>query len=166
MKKIFAIFAAIIIFCATNFIGGNFFGANVVYAYDPNIDGEIDIEGFSNEVVELVNLERERYGLEPLEVNEELTECAVVRAEEMPKLFSHTRPDGSECFTAFTVDYHYAGENLAAGQTSPEEAVDGWMNSPGHRANILSDNYTETGVVCIISDGSEYGIYWVQLFIG
>ena len=79
-------------------------------------------------------------------------------------MFSHTRPDGRSCFTALTdlgISYGGAGENIAYGQSSPEEVMTAWMNSSGHRANILNSSFTKLGVGVYKSGNT---IYWVQLF--
>lgn len=86
-----------------------------------------------------------------------------VRAEELEELFEHTRPDGSSCFTALDqagINYRAAGENIAMGYRSPEAVVEGWMNSPGHRANILNGDFTHIGV------GYAPDWNWAQLFVG
>ena len=78
--------------------------------------------------------------------------------------FSHTRPNGASCFTALTeagVSYARAGENIAYGQSTPEAVVQSWMNSSGHRANILSSSFTSIGVGCTVVNGTAY---WAQLF--
>lgn len=115
---------------------------------------------YISEVIRLVNQERVKEGLAALQTNDAISEAAQVRAAELPALFDHTRPDGSSCFTALDeagVRYWTAGENIAAGYSTPEQVVEGWMNSTGHRANILSSSFTTIGV------GRE-GRYWVQLF--
>lgn len=120
-------------------------------------------------VLNLVNAERAKEGLAPLTLNPTATAAAQLRAEETVTLFSHTRPDGTTCFTALDqagVAYRTAGENIAAGQSTPEWVMESWMNSPGHRANILNANFTQLGVGYYYSVGSPYGHYWVQLFIG
>ena len=84
---------------------------------------------------------------------------------EVAKVFSHTRPNGSSCFTVlgeYGVSYRSAGENIASGQTTPAEVVNAWMNSEGHRANILGESFTSLGVG-VYKNGSSYT--WVQLFI-
>ena len=84
-------------------------------------------------------------------------------AEDLPTLFDHTRPDGSSCFTALDeagIRYRAAGENIAYGQRTPEQVVEAWMDSPGHRANILSSYFTAIGV-----GYRSQGSYWVQLFV-
>ena len=87
------------------------------------------------------------------------------RAQEIAQSFSHTRPDGSSCFTIleeFGVSYRAAGENIAMGQRTPEEVMDGWMNSSGHRANILNGTFTSIGVGYYV-DGAG-AAHWVQIF--
>ncbi len=82
---------------------------------------------------------------------------------------SHERPNGTICFTAFTeagVSCLAAGENIAGGQRDPAEVVDAWMNSPGHRANILSEDFTHMGAGYIRDDSKKYRRHWVQLFAG
>ena len=123
---------------------------------------------YAHEVVRLVNLERQKQGLHPLsQDNVNLGICADIRANETMRLFSHTRPNGESCFTVLAecgVVSKTAAENIACGYSSPDSVVNGWMNSPGHRANILNGAYSDTGVgAARHSDGT---LYWVQLFIG
>lgn len=116
-------------------------------------------------VVELVNEERAKVGLAPLTLKEDVTEAAQVRAAEAVKSFSHTRPDGRHFSTALTeagVSYRGAGENIAWGQKTPEQVMEGWMNSEGHRANILNEKYTSIGVGYYPSANGVN--YWSQLF--
>lgn len=124
-------------------------------------------KSFEDDVIELVNEERAKYGLTPLSSgNEALTKTAEIRAEECITSFSHTRPDGTSCFTAFQssgLSYKNAGENIAYGFSLPQSVVNSWMNSPGHRANILSSNFTQIGVGCVYYKGVYY---WAQSFIG
>ncbi len=123
--------------------------------------GEID--PLALQVVELVNEQRINEGLEALTVNDELCRNAQVRAEEAAVLASHTRPDGTLCFTAITVPYMTAGENLAFGYKTPADAMNAWMNSEGHRANILNGDFTQIGVGVYQENGVYY---WSQFFIG
>ncbi len=118
---------------------------------------------YAEAVIDLVNEERAKEGLSPLEMNETLMGGCEIRAEELVEKFSHTRPDGSSCYTVVKDDYGYSyiGENIAEGYTSPEHVMNGWMNSSGHRANILKKEYEEIGVGCYIHNGRKY---WVQLF--
>ncbi len=125
-----------------------------------------DNSGYAYEVVELVNKVRAENGVGSVSTTSELMRTAQIRAEETTVLFQHTRPDGSSCFTAFDqngVRYRTAGENIAAGQMSPAGVMQSWMNSPGHRANILNPDFNHIGVGCYQANGG-YGIYWTQCF--
>jgi len=125
----------------------------------------IDLAFFADEVLRLTNLERERANLHRFGANPQLTRVAEVRAIEIIEYFSHTRPDGRDCFTAFTenhVAFYTAGENLAVGQTTPDEVIRGWMNSPGHRENILNEAFGQLGVA-VIMDGNGR-LHWTQTF--
>ena len=123
-----------------------------------------DYADYAVSVLDLVNENRASYGLAPLTLASDLCDDADIRAEEIVSLFSHTRPDGSSCFTVIDGSYRRVAENIAAGLATPEETVDQWMNSPGHRANILAPELRELGVGYCYEDGSAYGHYWVQLF--
>ena len=116
-------------------------------------------------IVELVNEARADAGLKPVTLRQDLTAVAQLRAKETVTLFSHTRPNGTSCFTAlgeYGVSYRGAGENIAYGQRSPEEVMEGWMNSSGHRANILNANFTSIGVGYYqAANGVKY---WSQMF--
>ena len=122
---------------------------------------------FADRVLELVNEERAKNGLSPLSGDHaKLNAAAAVRAEELTELFSHDRPNGSSCFTVLKelgVSYMSAGENIAMGYSTPEAVVNGWMNSQGHRENILDSSFTYLGVGYVVDD-SGYA-YWVQMFI-
>lgn len=100
-------------------------------------------------ITELVNEHRAAAGLAPVEYSVELSRAAQTRAYEIETSFSHTRPNGSNFSTVLKeqgISYRYSGENIAWGQKSPEEVVNAWMNSAGHRANILSKSFTKLGV--------------------
>lgn len=123
---------------------------------------------YEKKVVELTNKERIERGLQPLKVAVNLSKMADVKAQDMRDhhYFSHTSPTYGSPFDMmdqFGISYSYAGENIAAGQRTPQEVVNAWMNSPGHRRNILSSHYTYIGVG--YTDGGSYGSYWVQEFI-
>ena len=123
-------------------------------------------EAMADRVIELVNQERTSRGLQPLLKHDGLMVAAAARAKELSQRYSHTRPTGSECFTSLWhlgIDYGYAGENIAMGQRTPEIVMNDWMNSSGHRANILSENFDCIGVGYTMVDGHPY---WVQLFTG
>ncbi|MBR0062447.1 MAG: hypothetical protein IJP68_13315 [Selenomonadaceae bacterium] len=127
-----------------------------------------DSEGNSNlwAVLAIVNEERETQGLDQLTLAQGLNDATSIRAVEIEELFEHTRPDGTSCFTAIEKSYNPVGENIAAGQTSPEEVMTSWMNSPGHRANILKENYRKLGVGYYYDANSYYKHHWVQMFGG
>lgn len=118
------------------------------------------------EVLDIVNNERAANGLQPLTMDKGLMDAAQIRANEIVSVFSHTRPDGTSCFTVLSSDYHYgsSGENIAAGQMSASDVMNSWMNSPGHRANILNGDYQSIGIACVYIPGSMYRYHWVQLF--
>lgn len=119
---------------------------------------------FASQVAALVNAERAKYGLSALTVDTNVQQAALVRAKETAQSFSHTRPNGSSFSTALTeagVSYRTAGENIAYGQTTPQQVMNAWMNSSGHRANILNANYTTIGVGYTVINGTAY---WAQLF--
>ena len=116
-------------------------------------------------VTSLVNAARQDAGLSELELDADLCAAAQARAQEIAQSFSHTRPDGSSCFTIleeFGISYRAAGENIAMGQRTPEGVMDGWMNSSGHRANILNGTFTSIGVGYYV-DGAG-AAHWVQIF--
>jgi len=125
----------------------------------------IDLAAYADEVFTLTNKERKNAGLPAFSKMTALTRAANVRASEIIKSFSHDRPDGRSCFTAFdenNVPYGWAGENIAMGQSSPQEALNDWMNSDGHRENIMKQEYTHMGIgVAMDSDGK---LYWTQEF--
>lgn len=123
-------------------------------------------EKFPAEVLRLVNLERAKRGLQPLRFAEDLTASALVRSRELPLKFSHTRPNGTKCFTAMPQVGHILGENLAGGQTSPQQVVQAWMDSKSHRDNILNKQFTEIGVVYYYKANTKFKHYWVQHFRG
>lgn len=119
-------------------------------------------------VLNLVNQERNKVGLKSLTLSTRLTSIANMKAQDMAvnNYFSHTSPKYGSPFQMlqhFGVTYRTAGENIAAGQRSAQEVMNAWMNSSGHRANILNANYTELGVGYYT--GGSYGVYWVQEFI-
>lgn len=123
-----------------------------------------NVSEYVQKVVELTNVERTKNGLSALTINDSLNAAAQKHAEDMyiNNYFSHTSQDGrtmSNRVQEYTTDYTTLGENIAMGQQTPEEVVAGWMNSPGHRANILNGNFQEIGI------GYSHH-YWVQNFLG
>lgn len=120
---------------------------------------------FAEEVIRLINEERKKNGIEPLVIDNTLMDSAYTRSTELKTSFSHKRPNGNQGYTlALELGYSIVGENIAAGQPSPEDVVSAWMGSTGHRSNILNPDFTNTGVGCYISD--DGWIYWAQLFGG
>ena len=109
---------------------------------------------------------RSANGLKPLQENWELSRVARYKSQDMAdnRYFSHTSPTYGSPFQmikAFGLSYRFAGENIAYGQRTPQEVVNAWMNSSGHRANILHASYTQIGVGYVAN-----GRYWTQMFIG
>lgn len=120
------------------------------------------------EVVKLVNQERAKQGLKPLKSNWELARVARYKSQDMidKKYFDHNSPTYGTPFQmmkSFGITYKTAGENIAAGQATANAVVQAWMNSEGHRKNIMSTSYTEIGVGYV--KGGSYGHYWTQMFI-
>ncbi|MFG6147077.1 CAP domain-containing protein [Halobacillus sp. B23F22_1] len=129
-------------------------------------DGQEVTGDIHEQVVQLTNEAREEQGLEPLELSEEVSEVAQEKSEDMAEndYFSHTSPNYGSPFDMlqeYDVDFNTAAENIAAGQQSPEEVVDGWLNSSSHRKNIMNANMTDIGV-----GYEENGNYWTQMFVG
>lgn len=126
----------------------------------------LSLQDYANEVVVLVNQERAKQGLNALEAVPVLNQAAEKRSQELITTFSHTRPDGSDCSTVlneYGVTWRASGENIAYGYNSPEDVMTGWMNSSGHRANILNANFDSIGIGVV----SEHGVlYWTQVFTG
>jgi uncharacterized protein YkwD/stress response protein SCP2 len=123
--------------------------------------------GVLGEVVDRTNAERGRHGLRPLAVDQRLAAAAQAHSADMVRrgFFAHESPDGRQVWDrAVAAGYAYrkVAENIAAGQRTAEEVVRGWMESPGHRANILDRDLTQIGVGR--ADGGSYGVYWTQVF--
>lgn len=135
-------------------------------AVQPPSQTGVDTADYARKVIDLVNAEREAEGLDLLAQDGALMEDAAVRAQELVESFSHTRPNGEQG-VAMVMDregYLSAGENIAWGQGSPDAVMEDWMESDGHRANILREGFDSIGVGCYqAADGS---LYWVQLFGG
>lgn len=131
----------------------------------PNID---DVKSIENEVIKLVNAERAKNGLPALKANWELSRVARMKSQDMidKNYFSHQSPTYGSPFKmmeTFGVRYSSAGENIAKGQQSASQVMNSWMNSPGHRSNILSSSYSEIGVgLATNKNGVKY---WTQMFI-
>lgn len=124
------------------------------------------VSEFEKKVVELTNAERQKQGLKPLQIDETLSKTAKAKSEDMKSknYFSHNSPTYGSPFDMmkkFGVQYSTAGENIAKGQASPEAVVQAWMNSEGHRKNIMNSSFTHIGVGHVAE-----GNYWTQMFIG
>lgn len=110
------------------------------------------------EVLNIVNQRRAENGLEPLTMDRDLLDAAMLRAAEITVRFSHTRPCGLDCWSAC---YKAYGENVASGYATPTAVMTGWMGSSGHKQNILDSDYSSVGIGCFYYNGTYY---WVQLF--
>ena len=122
---------------------------------------EKDCYTLSYKVFEIVNQERIKAGVKPLKFNNDMYKAAMVRAKECDESFSHDRPNGTSCFTALKeagVKYLSAGENIAMGYRTPADVMKGWMDSEGHRNNILNPNFTD------FACGVYKSGYWSQFF--
>lgn len=130
----------------------------------PQLDSSV--ASYEHEVVRLVNEIRQQNGLKPLTENWELSRVARYKSQDMldNRYFSHTSPTYGSPFQmikAFGLSYRTAGENIAKGYASSQAVVNGWMNSSGHRANILNVSYTQIGIGYVAQ-----GNYWTQMFVG
>ena len=130
----------------------------------PHVD--TSVLSYENEVIRLVNEQRAQHGLAALSANWELSRVARYKSQDMVdnRYFSHTSPTYGSPFQmmkAFGISYRTAGENIAYGQRTPQAVVTAWMNSSGHRANILNASYKQIGVGYVAN-----GHYWTQMFIG
>jgi uncharacterized YkwD family protein len=128
-----------------------------------------DYSAFQKRVLELVNIERSKAGLKPLTFNSTLNKTATLKSQDMAQkgYFDHNSPTYGSPFDMmkkYGVTYRTAGENIAMGQTTPEQVMQGWMNSPGHRANILNASFTQIGVG--VAKNANGQLYWTQQFIG
>ena len=131
----------------------------------PNMD---DVKAQEAEVIRLVNAERAKNGLPALKANWELSRVARHKSQDMinKRYFSHQSPTYGSPFTmmeSFGIRYSAAGENIAKGQRTPTEVMNAWMNSPGHRSNILGSSYIEIGVG--LAKDKNGVCYWTQMFI-
>ncbi|SHK31673.1 Cysteine-rich secretory protein family protein [Selenomonas ruminantium] len=156
---------------ANNTCDGDVCNIAVEEDYAEPAGGTADVQenadhAYAQIVLDLVNAERKACGLPPLYLSQELLDASAVRAVEITQLFSHTRPNGESCTDFIFHGRGTVGENIAAGAATPEDVVEMWMNSPGHRANILNSDYEELGVGYVYAADSEYLHYWVQLFRG
>ncbi|WP_163538772.1 CAP domain-containing protein [Gracilibacillus sp. YIM 98692] len=133
---------------------------------EPSESNNDQLSQFEQQVVDLTNEERAKHGLAELQADTELSKVAREKSNDMATngYFSHQSPTYGSPFDMlkqYGISYRTAGENIAKGQRSPEEVVNAWMNSQGHRANILNENFTHIGVGHVAE-----GNHWTQLFIG
>ena len=136
---------------------------SIFFGFNMNVNADTIVD----EVIRLVNVERSKEGLLPLTENILVTEVAMTRAQELIIDFSHTPPTGktiAEMLNDNDVDWYTWGENAAWGQTTPAQVVNSWMDSQGHRENILGSDYNQIGVGYTQDENGRY--YWIQLFIG
>ena len=124
---------------------------------------------YAQEVLDLVNAKRAEAGVAPLSLDSSLNAAARVRAKEITTTWGHTRPNGGNPKSAVEeqgLSPSSVAENISAGRWSAQDVVNGWMESDGHRANILNPNYTKMGLgsVKVDNDPKKYGMYWAQLF--
>ncbi|MFF5996373.1 SafA/ExsA family spore coat assembly protein [Lysinibacillus sp. KU-BSD001] len=143
----------------------NLANPDLIYPGQKIIIAENEQASVEEEVVRLVNVERAKEGLAPLSIDWELSRVAKYKSQDMhdKNYFSHTSPTYGSPFDMmkqFGISYKSAGENIAKGQTSAAQVVNDWMNSPGHRANIMNTSYTHIGIG-YVADGH----YWTQMFI-
>ena len=125
-------------------------------------------EEFIVEVIRLVNIERAKEGVAPLERRNDLEKVSAIRAVEISEYWSHTRPNGESILSLikeYGIKYKVIGENIASGQETPKDVVAAWMNSPGHRKNIMNPDFTGIGVGYYFDPTLEYEHFWVQNFI-
>lgn len=118
-------------------------------------------------VLKLVNKERLKKGNYPISMFDTIQKASDIRAKELIKKFDHTRPNSQSCFSVLeekNIKYNVAGENIAAGQSNAKDVMKAWMNSAGHKANILNDSYQHIGIG--YEKGGTYKNNWVQMFIG
>jgi len=133
---------------------------------EPSNSGNTSISSIEREVARLVNLERQKAGLAPLTLSEEISKVARIKSQDMAdkNYFSHTSPtygDPFQMMKSFGIKFGYAGENIAKGYKNAESVMNGWMNSSGHRANILNGNFKKIGVGYVEARGTTY---WTQMF--
>lgn len=133
----------------------------------PQVEITEQAANYEKEVLRLVNIERSKENLQELSLHSKLSQAAAIRANELTQSFSHTRPNGDRCFSVFSEvgigSYYACGENIAAGQKSPQQVVESWMNSPGHRANIMSAKYRYMAIG-YVETTTGMKRYWAQMF--
>lgn len=160
LKKILGVFTALIVFGTAAIMPTGKAGAAQV--------AESELKDMANEICFLVNELRAENGLNSVYVVPYLNDIAATRAREITQVFNHKRPDGSKFSTIIDdnlVPYYAAYENIAAGNSTPEETMEQWKNSEKHLDSILNPNITHMGVGCTYEQNSEYGWYWELTFV-
>jgi len=157
MKKLCVLLLSLVMVATLTFIG-----APTAFAESGNV-AAVNVTAVQNsdyalKVLQIVNKERAANGLQPLVIDSELQDAAMLRAMETLVYWDHTRPDGTSCFS---VSDKVMGENIAYGQGSPASVMSSWMDSPGHRANILGSRFRSIGIGCVYFHSAYY---WVQDF--
>lgn len=160
-KLIFIAVSGLILFSGIFFGGIDYFMTDYelsAYAYEN--------QGESERMLRLANEKRRANGLQELKLYPKLCQLANIRAKELVQKFDHTRPNGSDCFTVLNdVSYYWAGENIAYNyHSSPDKVFNQWLNSEGHRNNILNSNATHIGAG--FYKASDGRCYWVQILVG
>ena len=137
-------------------------GSYDVYTVAGTVSGTVNFD-YAKQVLDMVNKERTARGLKPVVWSGYLSSPAVIRAAEISVSFSHTRPDGTPCFS---ISEMLNGENIAIGYANPQAVMNGWMNSQGHKDNILNPDFATLTVGCFIPDSGPYAgrLCWTQLF--
>ncbi len=138
----------------------------LLHIYGDALDGSSLSANYQEECLMYVNQYRHAYGLPPLRLNANLSYFASIRAKETVDVYSHTRPNGSDCFTVIDDNFRAVGENIAKGIHSSKAVVDAWFDSPAHRDNILNPNFTEMGIFVYIDMMTRETMFWAQLFGG
>ena len=161
-KKHSCIISLAILYCGCVLLFSGCSKDRIIPETEQEKESILNISETEQRVVNLVNLERAKEGKQPLQIDESLLVSCDIRAQELVTKFDHTRPSGSPWSSAITTTYSNAGENIAYGYASADAVMTGWMNSSGHRNNILNENYTHIGVGHYKQSGTSY---WVQLLI-
>lgn len=148
---------------------GSYAGNGYQWSNNKTEDSEnnTDFSDYARECFDLINKQRAKNGVDELEWDDTIAEACDIRAEELVERFSHLRPNGELCFTAFDevgIELSGEAENIAEGYSTPKAAVKAWMNSEGHKKNILDKSMKRAAIGFYYSPQSEYKYYWVQLF--
>ncbi len=157
-------------------IGNNMFNPSADYSTEQAIvslmgivevyekEEKKELTRYKNEVIRLCNLERQKRGISLLKESKKLNSYADLRAQEIVETFDHKRPNGEPFYSGIS-DYRMLGENIAAGQRTPKQVVDAWMNSDHHKENILNPDFEEISIgLKKMNNLDSYSYYWVQEF--